>query len=139
MLPQREFDILKGFFAREEEVSAGYLFGSFAKGTDSRSSDVDIAVLLTDAAGPDTDTDLAGRYVAGLSELLGREVDVVILNDAPPFLKFQIFRHGQSLFDRNPKRSGHFIAAALIEYFDFEPLKRSMEERIIQRLKEQPS
>ena len=139
MLSQSQLDILKAFFEREGEIIAGYLFGSFAKGTDSHSSDVDVALLLADDTGPDTHTDLAGRYQGNLSELLGREVDVVILNEAPPFLKFQIFRHGQRLFDRDQKRSGHFIAVSLIEYFDFEPLKRSMEERIIQRLKEQPS
>ena len=138
MLSQKQIAVLQRFFEQQSAVVAGYVFGSFAKGTQSGSSDIDIAVLVSKDVAPNAYADLTGQYTVDLSEGLGREVEVVILNAAPPFLKFQVFRYGQRLFERDRKQSRGFLAASLLEYFDFEPFKRSMEQRIVQRLKEQP-
>lgn len=139
MLSDAQKNTLQQFFDQERAIVAAYLFGSFAKGTPTPSSDIDLAFLLDKKTAGADSTELSSRYSVDLSEKLGREVDVIILNEAPPFLKFQVLRYGQPLFERDVKRSRRFMAASLIEYFDFEPLKRSMEERIIQRLKERPA
>lgn len=137
MLSLKRLAHLKLFFEQQKGIMAGYLFGSFAKGRSSRFSDMDIAVLVADDVAPPTYVDLQSQYMVDLAERLGREVDVIILNHAPPFLKFQVFRYGQRLFERDRERSRRFVAASIQEYFDFIPLKRIMEQRVIERLKEQ--
>lgn len=138
MLSQKQIDDIRQFFEGDRAVVAGYLFGSFAKGKISDSSDIDVALLIKKDVAPDLYTDLAIRYSVSLSKALGREADVVILNEAPPFLRYQVFRYGQPIFERDRKESRAFIARTIQEYFDFEPLKRIMEQKAIKRLKEQP-
>ena len=134
MFSETQRAALLGYFDQHPEILSGYLFGSFAKGTATPSSDVDLALFLTRIP----DIDWMTRTAADLSERLGREVDLTVLNDAPPFLKFQIFRYGKPLFERDKKSAGRFLASSLIEYFDYEPLKRMMEDKIIDELKEKP-
>ncbi len=66
-----------------QDVVCAYLFGSQARGTARDESDVDVAILLRT---PPART-LEGRVPPLGSELeraLGRRVDLVLLNDAPP-------------------------------------------------------
>lgn len=59
-----------------ETVLFAYLFGSYADGTQTEKSDVDVAVYMND-------TSLDSRlYIHhALEKSLGKEVDLVILND----------------------------------------------------------
>lgn len=62
-------------------VVFAYVYGSYARGMAGRFSDLDIAVFLRDSGHQ--------RYMELLSELpvdIDVEVDVRVLNDAPPFL-----------------------------------------------------
>jgi predicted nucleotidyltransferase len=81
-------------------VRFALLFGSSAIGTDTPSSDVDILVALNDPS-------LLRRLdlKAKLTDLLGREVDVVVLDDAkrePSFLA-QALAEGRVLVDRDER------------------------------------
>lgn len=136
MLSQKRRALLQRFFEQQKAIIAGYLFGSFAKGRNSRFSDIDVAILVAEDIAPSAYADLQSQYMVDLSEHLGCEMDILILNHAPPFVKFQVFRYGQRLFERDRTRSRRFVAASIVEYFDFEPLKRIMEQRVIEHLKE---
>ncbi len=58
-----------------DNVIFAYLFGSFAKGEQTSSSDVDIALYLKDSS---LDNQL--QIIYELSKLLKRDVDLVVLN-----------------------------------------------------------
>jgi len=64
------------------------------------------------------------------------EVDVVILNDAPPLLKFQIIYHGTILFSRSEKERLAFHVRAFNEYQDFRPFLAVQQRYMMSRLKE---
>jgi uncharacterized protein len=132
VLSETQHIALLGYFEQHPEILSAYLFGSFAKGTATPSSDVDLALFLAKTPGIAWITDTT----AALSKQLGREVDLILLNNASPFLKFQVFRYGKLLFERDRKSLSHFLASSLIEYYDYEPLKRIMENKVIDRLKE---
>ncbi len=105
-------------FATEADVQLAVLFGSAARGTASRHSDVDVGVL-----GPASAERLAGLTTA-LSRATGREVDVVDLRTAPPLLRFEIARDGLVLVERQPHTWVDFRTRAMIDWWDWAPLAR---------------
>lgn len=90
MLTRSQLERLRMFFEGRPEISAAYLFGSEATGRQRRGSDVDLALMAR--------RDIRGfervHLETELSNLLGRDVDVVIFGQASPLLKHQILRYG---------------------------------------------
>ena len=114
-------DELRDYFARDARGAvAVYLFGSQARGTAGPSSDVDVAVLLP-ATPPPT---LAAQPFAledDLRGVLGREVQVVVLNAAPPDRVHRILRDGELVLDLDRGSRIRFEVAARNAYFDLQP------------------
>ena len=102
------------------DLVAAYLFGSVARDTASDSSDIDIGVLLRSIpAGRlgDSQFGLEGT----LEKSLGRKVQVVVLNGAPPDLIHRVLRDGRLLLDRDPSSRIRFEVKSRNEYFDVLP------------------
>ena len=105
------------FFRSEKKVSVAYLFGSHAKKTHTPKSDIDIAVLLSETPKKLLEYYL---YLANkLSEILGNNVDLIILNTSPPLLKHQVIKHGKIIYSQNEEARITFEARAQSEYLDF--------------------
>src|SRR5512143_2206236 len=86
------------YFRGRDEVSALYLFGSVAAGKETFESDIDIALLIDDRKrGRKTYDSLGKKYYAASPHLSMRNVDIVILNIASPFLKHRIIKTGRVL------------------------------------------
>lgn len=108
------------------EIVLAYVFGSVARGTAARGSDIDIAVALTQ---PPSD---ALAYRARLAEELTRaagstRVEVVLLQEAPPALAGRIVREGRLLVCRDETRRVRIEVDALRREFDTEPLRRALD------------
>lgn len=78
-------------------LAAVYLFGSAARGNLTPKSDIDVAVLFEEGS-PRIDM---LSLMADLSHGAGRDVDVVVLNEAEPRLYHEIVRTGEILFEKN--------------------------------------
>src|SRR5438874_5082112 len=92
-------DLLADTLAQQVRgIVSAYLFGSVAEGRAHRESDVDVGILLDRAVYPRAADrfDIRLRCVGPLTAALGRAIDVVILNDAPP----QLARHILTTGDR---------------------------------------
>lgn len=116
---------LKAFFICNDKVRFVYLFGSMAAGTQNKFSDVDIAVYLDNLAPK------PGAYpygykaylIAELMQLLKtNRIDVVILNEATPFLKYQVIRYGFPVYEISTQERIQFHVGALSRYFDLLPI-----------------
>lgn len=88
---------LRQLLASVDGVAAAYLFGSHAEARAHRQSDIDVAVLLQRETHPSSRSRFEARL--DLIGALGRalhphEVDIVVLNDAPPMLGRRIVDHG---------------------------------------------
>ena len=135
MLDDKELEKISNVFKKESALLAVYLFGSYASGNPHRYSDVDMAVLFDKTTNPEDYTDKQIDLVVSLGRLLGREADVVVLNRAGSFLKYIVLKNGLRVYER-PDRSGRgFEARAIVEYFDFLPIKNRIEEGILSKIK----
>lgn len=116
-------------------VVAASLFGSQAAGKAGPLSDVDVAVWL-DPSLSDSERfrvrlELIGHAAGALRT---NEVDLVVLNDAPPLLKHRALRSGVRLLDRDPVARVRLESRAVSDYLDTKPLRerltRAMRTRI---------
>jgi predicted nucleotidyltransferase len=124
VLPRDQIEArLRTAFAAHGDVVAAYLFGSVARGTAKRTSDVDVAVLLT-ADPPRTVDGLRLGLEGELERGLGLPVQLVVLNRAPCDLIHRVLRDGILLLDRDPGVRIRFEVDARNRYFDLQPFLR---------------
>jgi hypothetical protein len=111
------------FAKRAGDLVATYVFGSVARRTSGPSSDVDIAVLFAVSPAP-TLAGLPLETEAGLEQLLGRPVQVVVLNGAPVDLVHRVLRDGVLVYEADRAARVNFEVAARREYLDLLPILR---------------
>lgn len=102
------------------ELLAAYLYGSTARAEHSDESDVDLGLFYREE--PPRTLDSPPRRLEGRLELaLGRTVQVVVMNSAPPDLVHRILRDGILCLDRDRGARIRFEVKARNEYFDLLP------------------
>ena len=96
---------LREFFSEVEGVTLAYLFGSTTRRGANRLSDIDIAVLFDDTLLQKEAFDLQLELIGELTGLLKtNSVDLVIINDSPLLLTYNIIREGIILKSDEPVR-----------------------------------
>lgn len=120
--------LLEPLFQRHTSIDLVYLFGSAAKGG-KRPADIDIALLLKGPLRGVAKLNFMTRLTHEISTTFQDEkffkkqrIEIVILNDASPFLCHQVIRHGKLLFEKNAKRDRDFRVKTMTRYFDSKPL-----------------
>lgn len=116
--------LLESFFSREAErlrIEAAFLLGSRAMGSARPDSDVDVAILFSDDAGPDTAFDRANDVAAELGRALGAEIDVVVLDRdfSRPMLAFNAIVKGIPVYLKDPGTLAALRNEALRQKEDF--------------------
>jgi hypothetical protein len=113
---------LREFFATQGPgIVAAYLFGSVARGTATVRSDVDIAVLY-EVAPPATIDGLPVELERRIEKLVGRPVQVIVLNRAPVDLIHRILRDGVLVLDSAKSARIRFEVKARNQFFDLQPI-----------------
>lgn len=113
------------------EIRLAVLFGSTARGEGRPSSDVDIGLILEPYS-----AEVRFRVDAQLGRAAGREVDTVLLDGAPPLLRFEVTRDGILLFEREEGLWTAFQAKAMVDWWDWAPTARKIQKAIIEGLRE---
>jgi hypothetical protein len=114
-------DALRDALESEPDVAYALLFGSSARGTRRPGSDADVAVEL--ASGAARDARALGRLIARLESAMGRQVDLVLLDEAPPPLAYRIFRDGHLIVERDHAALVARKTRAILDYLDFKPVE----------------
>lgn len=122
---------VKDYFSKKEEVLAVNLFGSYAKGTDNMRSDVDIAILCKYTNIPSGYNLI--QWQEDLSELLGKEVDLVCLNTASPILGMQVAQEGKNLLIKDQYKYSQYRMYLFSDYAELKELRAPMERNILNR------
>ena len=125
----------KDILIKYEAIVFAYIFGSFAKNNIRKDSDIDIAIYLK----TDIDTYKYLDMKMELSEVLKREVDLVILNDASPLLKYEIYKDNILLFTHDKAMENRYKVKILFEYNDMKRYLDLSYDKTIERLKEEVS
>jgi predicted nucleotidyltransferase len=121
-------------------VVAAYLFGSQATGQTWAQSDTDLAVLFDRSIPPGEYSHLKIQLLTALIGLLkSNDVDLICLNEAPPFIAYEeILVRGKLLFSSDEDQRIAFEIAAFHRYVDTKPLRelqrQYFREEILQRI-----
>lgn len=116
------------------ELKLAVLFGSQARGDARSRSDADLGLLLEPYS-----PELRFEVEAALGRAAGRPVDVVLLDDAPPLLRFEIARDGVLLFQRAANLWTDFKTKAMVDWWDWAPTHRKIAAGVLLRLREKVS
>lgn len=115
------------YFAANNAIKFAYLFGSCARGQAGPLSDIDLAVYLDYRLDPFT---AKLRYLEELYRLLNTErCDLVVLNNAPLILQYEVIRYGKVLKE-NKQRRVSFETKVIREYLDTEPLREVHRQKL---------
>lgn len=112
------FEKLVEFFVEKEEVDLAYLFGSTSRGDKGKLGDFDIGVLLQEPPQEHGRLQFHLKLLDDLVSLLKADkVDLIIMNDAPLSLNYNIIKEGILLKDDEEKRI-RFEKNIMSEYLD---------------------
>lgn len=118
-------------------VVAAMLIGSQARGEAGPLSDVDLAVWHEPDLDRDQRWDLQMDLIGAAGEALKtNEVDLVMLNEAPPLMQHRAIRDAVRLVERDHAQRVRFETRALLDYFDTAPLRLALRENLKRELQE---
>jgi len=113
---------------KNRNVVFAYVYGSHARGEASRFSDLDVAVFLKDSGHE--------SYMELLSTLPvdeGVELDVRVLNNAPPLFRYNVIREGTLLFVRDKKVHEEFVYNTLVSALELKETLTRMRKETLER------
>lgn len=120
-----------------EGVIAAMLIGSQARGNPGPLSDVDVGIWHEPGLDPAGRLHLQLELARVASEALRTdEVDIVMLNRAPPLLRHRAVRGAKLLVERDPVARVRLDARALLDYLDTKPLRAEMSRGLRKRIRE---
>jgi len=136
-LPDAVLDTIRERLERRPEILEAYLFGSQARGEAMAHSDIDIAVYVDRDRLPPAPWGYAADLITDLMSALGRnEIDVVILNNAPPLLYHRVLRDGERLMSRDLAATTTREGYAISRYCDYLPVLRMIDRELDRRLED---
>jgi len=111
---------VKELFEPLDYIIFAYLFGSYATGKVWAMSDIDIAVYVDPRKVNDL-FKLKLRLLGMLNDAFKTDkIDLVILNEAPPVLKYEVLVKGILIFTKDKEIHTEFYLRATKEFFDFQ-------------------
>jgi len=131
-----KIDSIKDILKQDNSIIVVYLFGSQIKDKSNKYSDIDIAILFDDKVKEEKYTDKQIAIINNLSSVLSKEIDAIVLNRAPLFLKYHILKEGIKIYEKPDREQHDFEAKAIVEYFDFLPIKNRIENGLLTKIKE---
>lgn len=90
-------------YFKTQPVLKAWLFGSFARGEETPTSDIDILFIPDYSGKPFTLFTHGGMYM-DLKELLGREVDLVVEGTLRPYAAESANRDKKLIYERTSER-----------------------------------
>ncbi len=125
MLTIDDIEKIRGFAIERKLVVAIYLFGSAATGKDRPGSDIDLAVMVASAFSGMACVEME----TALSNLLCRDVDLVVFGQTAPLLQHQALKYGSLIYEAAPRERILQKVGACRHYLDAVFLYKKMKTR----------
>ncbi len=120
-----------------EGVVAAMLIGSQARGNAGPLSDIDVAVWHKPSLGPSQRLSLQLGLASAAGSALGtNEIDIVMLNRAPPLLRQRAVRDAVRLVERDPDERVRLETRAILDFLDTAPLRAELGRGLRRRIRE---
>lgn len=126
---------IKSFFSKEQNIAAVYLFGSYGTEYESKFSDIDLGIVFMPGAmiGLQDELDLEARLSLYLKT---DSIDLVNLNKAPLYLRFQAITEGNLIYEKDYIATSNFIENTYRYYFDYSYHLKILKQERSKALKE---
>ncbi|KAF5430911.1 hypothetical protein C5S35_04425 [Candidatus Methanophagaceae archaeon] len=113
------YERITDYLNKQERVKLAYLFGSVAEGKEGRLSDVDLAVFLDESLSKKQRFNLQLKLISELTSILKTDkIDLVIMNNAPISLNYEIIKANHPLLVRDEGHRIDFEHRILSRYLD---------------------
>ena len=130
--PKVKIEQIRCLLEGQKMVKFAYLFGSQAAGKSGPLSDLDIGVYLDGRVNHLT---YRLKLLEKLIKITNKEnIEIIILNMAPPLLKYEVIRHNHIIKDNMPHRV-IFETEVLRDYLDTAYLRHIHRESIKEKIK----
>jgi uncharacterized protein len=121
----------------QDGVVAAMLIGSQARGEAGPLSDVDIAVWHEPGMDWRQSWNLQLSLIGKAQDALKtNEIDLIMLNEAPPLFQQRAMRDAVRLVERDHAQRVRFETKALLDYLDTQPLRDELRRGIKHRIQE---
>ncbi len=118
---------LRQYFKHKDVASLVFIFGSIVSGHMTEQSDIDIAVLFSHK--------LQFHEILNTKDevctAIGREIDLVVLNDSSPVIRMQVLKNGVLIVNKDRAIYNDFFVRTIKEYDDLKRLRKEIEENIL--------
>lgn len=122
-------EALRNVLIDDPRIAFALLFGSTARGDTTPFSDIDVAVGLK--TGERLDAYAVGELIARLEQAVGRTVDLVLLDEAPPGIAYRVFRDGRLLVEADHATRINCEVRAILMYLDWQPVERFFTDAVL--------
>lgn len=113
--PDEIFEKLKEFLEKDPNISFAFVFGSAAEGRLRKDSDIDLAIYVTKELEPLEYLKLPTK----LSDLIKREVHLIVLNKASSLLRHRIMKERKILFIKDFDTYAKFREKTMTDYEEY--------------------
>lgn len=121
-LSRETLEKLKKYFSEKPEVSAAYLYGSFARDEAKKDSDIDLGVLITRSGTKRGRFDIPQvRMTEEIEQLLDKEVEVQDLESCGVEFSHRVLSEGRLVYCRDERKRMEFEEKLIRTYFDLKP------------------
>jgi predicted nucleotidyltransferase len=125
------------YLSSTPELIAAYLFGSYAREQQDQVSDIDIALLFHHELSDEQVDKLELSIWQKLTAILRTdEIDLLVLNDAPLSMQFEIIRTGKTICNNDNNQRTDFEVLTCARYWDFKKLRDEYDRYSLKRLKQ---
>ncbi len=133
---KKAIEDLGAFFSRfGDKVVVAYLFGSFAVGTYTPLSDIDIAVLFDRGLPKKVVEELENEIFDGLMKIFKTdEIDLVVLGSAPLSVRYGVLKTAKIIYCNNVEKTVDFQTEVVSKYLDIKPYREEFYKEFVKSL-----
>lgn len=125
MLDEGAIEAIRDFASSRERIVAVYLFGSLATARERQDSDMDLAIMVRGALSTVDRVDMETE----LSNLVHRDVDLVVFHQASSLLQHQVLKYGRLIHEADRAERVRQEVLARRDYLDGAFLYRKLKRR----------
>lgn len=128
---------VKEFLQKQDQIELAYLFGSVAYGEQGKLSDIDLALFLDESLDKEERFKLNLTLISDLQDILKTDqLDLVIMNDAPVSLNFEVIKANYPLLIRDENFKVDMEVRIMSRYLDRQYYDQRWAEELIKKTAE---